>query len=84
MLPHFLQLASEEGESSVRGVHRIVEVGRDLLGSSSPAPLLKQGQLEQVAQDHAQSSSEYLCGQRLPNLSGQPVAALEHFFFLGV
>lgn len=30
--------------------HRITEVGRDLLRSSNPDPLLKEGQLEDVAQ----------------------------------
>jgi len=28
--------------------HRILRVGKDLCGSSSPAPLLKQGNLEQA------------------------------------
>jgi len=31
--------------------HRIVGVGRDLCGSSSPTPLPKQGHLQQAAQD---------------------------------
>jgi len=31
--------------------HRIVGVGRDLCGSSSPTLLLKQGHLQQAAQD---------------------------------
>ena len=34
--------------------HRIVGVGRDLCGSSSPTPLLKQGHLKQAAQDLVQ------------------------------
>lgn len=42
-------------------IYRIVGFGRDLLGSSSPAPLLKQGQLERVAQGCAQAGSECLC-----------------------
>lgn len=37
--------------------HRIIKVGRDLLRLSGPSPLLKQDQLEQVAQHH-----EYLLG----------------------
>ena len=31
--------------------HRMVGVGRDLCGSSGPAPLPKQGHLQQAAQD---------------------------------
>jgi len=34
--------------------HRMVEVGRDLCGSSSPTPLPKQGHLQQAAQDRIQ------------------------------
>lgn len=41
-------------------------------------PLSKQGQAEQVAQDHVQSATEYLQEQRLHNLSGQPVPVFEH------
>jgi len=57
MLPCFLQLAREEGESSVCGVRRIVEGGRDLLGLSGLAPMLKRV---------AQSNSEDLCRQETP------------------
>jgi len=32
--------------------HRMCEFGRDLWRSSSRAPLVKQGHLEQAAQDH--------------------------------
>ena len=49
--------------------HRMVDVGRDLWRSSGPTPLLKQGQLEPVAQDHAQTAFGYLQGGRLDNLS---------------
>ena len=35
--------------------HRIVGVGRDLCGSSSPTPLPKQGHLQQAAQDLVQA-----------------------------
>ena len=42
--------------------HRMVEVGRDLWRSSGPNPLLKQGHLEPVAQDHVQMAFEYLQG----------------------
>lgn len=40
--------------------HGIIEVDRHLWRSSSPASLLKQGQLEQVTQDCIQSGFEYL------------------------
>jgi len=40
--------------------HRMFEVGRDFCGSSSPTPLLKQGHLEQAAQDLVQAGLEYL------------------------
>jgi len=53
-------------------------VGRDLCGSSSPTPLLKQGHLEQAAQDHVQAGLEYLQRRRLRNLTGQPVPGLRH------
>ena len=62
----------------VRDSHRMVEVGRHLLSSSSPNALLKQGQLQQVAQDHVQSGFEYLQGWRLHNLSGQPIPVSGH------
>jgi len=56
----------------------MVGVGRDLWGSSSPTPLLKQGHLEQAAQDLVQEGFEYLQRRRLHNLSGQPVPGLHH------
>ena len=40
--------------------HRIVGVGRDLCGSSSPTLLPKQGHLQQAAQDPVQAALEYL------------------------
>ena len=49
---------------------RMVEVGRDLLRSSSPTPLHKQGQPEHVAQDRVQLGCEYLQGWSLYSLSG--------------
>ena len=58
--------------------HRIVGVGRDLCGSSSPTPLQKQGHLEQAAQDLVQAGLEYLQRRRLHNLPGQPVPVLRH------
>ena len=45
--------------------HRIVGVGRDLCGSSSPTPLPKQGHLQQAAQDLVQAGLEYLQRRRL-------------------
>ena len=68
--------------------HRIVGVGRDLCGSSSPTLLPKQGHLQQAAQDLVQMGLEYLQRRRLHNLPGQPVPVLRHpqrsrdFFFL--
>ena len=58
--------------------HRIVGVGRDLCGSSSPTPLPKQGHLQQAAQDLVQAGLEYLQRRRLHNLPGQPVPVLRH------
>jgi len=53
-------------------------VGRDLCGSPSPAPLPKQGHLQQAAQDHARAGLEYLQRRRIHNLPGQPVPVLRH------
>ena len=39
--------------------HKMVEVGRHLWRSSCPTPLLKQGHLQAVAQDHVQTAFEY-------------------------
>ena len=58
--------------------HRMVGVGRDLCGSSSPTLLPKQGHLEQAAQDLVQAGVEYLQRRRLHNLPGQPVPVLCH------
>jgi len=58
--------------------HRIVGVGRDLCGSSSPTLLLKQGHLQQAAQDLIQAGLQYLQRRRLHNLPGQPVPVLRH------
>jgi len=52
--------------------HRMVGVGRDLCGSSSPTPLQKQVHLEQAAQDLVQVGLEYLQRRRIHNLPGQP------------
>jgi len=58
--------------------HRMVGIGRDLCGSSSPTPLPKQGHLQQAAQDPVQDDLEYLQRRRLHSLSGQPVPVLRH------
>jgi len=55
----------------------MVGVGRDLCGSSSPAPLPKQGHLQQAAQDRIQVGLEYL-QRRLHSLTGQPGPGLCH------
>jgi len=58
--------------------HRMVGVGSDLCGSSSPIPLTKQGDLQQAAQDLVQAGLEYLQRRRLHHLPGQPVPLLCH------
>jgi len=56
----------------------MVEVGRDLCVSSSPTTLLKQGLLQEAAQDLVQAGPEYLQRGTLHNLPGQPVSGLHH------
>ena len=58
--------------------HRMVGIGRDLCGSSSPTLLPMQGHLQQAAQDLVQVGLEYLQRRRLHNLPGQPVPVLCH------
>jgi len=58
--------------------HRMVGVGRDLWGSSSPTLLLKQGRLQQAAKDLVQTGLEYLQRRRLHQLPGQLVPVLHH------
>ena len=58
--------------------HRMVGVGRDLCGSSTPTLLPKQGHVQQAAQDPVQAGLEYLQRRRLHNLPGQPVPVLRH------
>ena len=53
--------------------HRMLGIGRDLCGSSSPTLLPKQGHLQQAAEDLVQADLEYLQRRRLHNLPGQPV-----------
>jgi len=62
--------------------HRIFGVGRDLCRSSSPTPLLKQGHLQQAAQDLLQAGLEYLQRRRLHNLPGQPVPVLRQLMWV--
>ena len=57
--------------------HRMLGVGRDLCGSSSPTLLPKQGHPEQAAQDRFQVGLEYL-QRRLHNLPRQPGPGLRH------
>ena len=58
--------------------HRMVQVGRDLSGSSSPTLLPKQGHLQWAAQDLVRVGLEYLQRRRSHNLPGQPVPVLRH------
>jgi len=57
-------------------------VGGDLCGSSSATYLLKQGHLQQAAQDLVQAGFEYLQRRRLHNVSGQPAPVLSHVLYL--
>lgn len=56
----------------------MAEVGRDLIWSSGPVPLLKQRHLEVDAQDHAQVACEYLQGARFQKPSDQLLPVLSH------
>lgn len=60
--------------------HRITEWLKleDIWRSSGPIPLLKQGHLQQVAQDHVQMNFEDLQPGILRNLTRQPVLVLSH------
>ena len=51
--------------------HRMIGVGRELWGPSSPTLPPKQSHLEQVAQEHIQAAFERLQRRRLHNPSGQ-------------
>lgn len=57
---------------------RMAEVGRHVWRLSSPSLLVKQGQLEQVAQGSVQSGFQYLQGLRLHSLSVQPAPEFNH------
>jgi len=58
--------------------HRMLGVGRDLCGSSSPTSLPLKGVLQQAAQDLIQAGLEYLQRRRLHSLPGQPGPGLHH------
>ena len=58
--------------------HKMVGVGRDLCGSSSPTLLPKQGHLQQAVEDLIQAGLEYLQRRRLHHLPGQPGPGLRH------
>ena len=66
---HQVFMENREWETKVLQTRRLVEVGKDLWRSSGPTPLLEQGHLELVAQDHIQMAFEYLQGGRLPTTS---------------
>lgn len=58
----------------------MVEAGRDVLRSSSPAPLLKQGQIELVAQDSGKILSISKDGESTVSMprNGQPIPVFDH------
>jgi len=65
----------------------MVGVGRDLYGSSSPTLLLKQGHLQQAAEDLVQAGLEYLqifesCMHCTINISIIRKKSLEFLLFL--
>jgi len=61
----------------ILGNHKIVQLGRDHLRSSSPTTLLKQSQLEQVKPRAVSSDLEYLHRWTLHNVSGQLVPVFD-------
>lgn len=58
--------------------HGTVKFERVVLWSSSPACLLKQGELEQVTQNYIKLSLGYLHRWRLHNCSGYPMTVFDH------
>jgi len=66
------------GNSEVSQNHRMVKVGRDLWKSTGPPLWLKHSHLELLAQNHVQTTFEYLQGGRSHKNSGQPVSVLNH------
>ena len=73
-----MQLSKGENLFTESQNHRMVGVGKNLCGSSSPTPLMKQGHLQQAAQKLVQAGLQYLQRRRLHNLPGQPVPGLRH------
>ena len=57
--------------------HRMADVGRHLYTLSSPTPALSLP-YNSVPQDCVQKAFEYLQGNKLQNLSGQPIPVLGH------
>lgn len=69
------------GVAGIRRVSTETQSGWGLAGTCGGPhvhPLLRQGQLETIAQAHNQMASKDLQGGRLRHLSGQPVPALSH------
>jgi len=58
--------------------HRMLRVGRDLCGPSSPTLLPQQGHLQQAAQNLVKAGLEYLQRRRLHSHPGQPGPGLRH------
>jgi len=50
-----MELNNSASDHKISQNHRMVGVGRDLSGLSSPTPLPKQGHLQQAAQDLIQA-----------------------------
>lgn len=58
--------------------HGLVGISRDFSRPSSPTPFFKQGQWQQVSQDHVQMGFEYFQRKRLHNFLWQPVPMFNH------
>lgn len=56
----------------------MVKVGRDVARSPAPIPLLKQGYLESVAQEHVLMAFALLQGWKHRNMLWQPVIVQYH------
>lgn len=80
--PHGSCFHLNVGKRMLRLFLSMVEVVRGILKSSSHTLLLKQGQPEQIAQDHVQLGFQYLQGRRLHSFSGKPVPALDYHHFV--
>jgi len=64
--------------------HRMVGVGRDLCGSSSPTLLPKQGHLQQAAEDLVQTGLEYLQRRRHGSLRLSTLKLLRNSLFIPI